>query len=407
MSIPAYELPAPTVANLETLAELNASLEAKGTYDPGEGLYPRDGTASTTDVEAILAVATIPEQRLNIIWASGMSAVRESVNYAAIAMARQTRGGDRPAIAYGEDLYGQSIVFFRNEKLKGVNTFSFDSGDATKLDFVIDEEKADVIFAETVANTPNMPVLDIAYLLAKVRGMDNPPIVVLDNTLPLSTGLDFDMLLQPDDRVIVVESGTKNLMNNSDTLGIAYSKNEALMDALRKYKAHSGAVNSLGGLARIAANLNATTPGFHDRNRAVFRSTEMIALALQEAKDELGESSDFLVEFPANARHPNAELAGTMRADRGEFGFPSPVVFITAKIMSETASEDLIDRLSNHSAIREQIEAGQIHLGQSFGLPAARLLYDVNAPNVRFAGGFDLADEVALASAIKEAAADK
>ena len=272
---------------------------------------------------------------------------------------------------------------------------------------LVDEKGVDVLFAETVANTPGMPVLDVERLLAQVRSLNNPPILILDNTLPLRTGLNFADLLQPDDPVIVVESGTKNLMNNSDLLGLTYSQNTALMDALRKHKAHSGAVNSLGGLAAIAAKLEAAIPGFDDRNRAVFRSTNLIARALAEARAELGADADFDTTFPTGPTHPNTKLALTMPIVEGEFDFVSPVVFITATELSEPAVHNLIKRLAEHPAIHEQIDAGQIHLGQSFGMSAARMLYDRNAPNVRFAGGFDLDDEVALANAIKEAAADK
>ena len=407
MSTPSNELPTPSLANLTSLPELNASLDAKGTFEPGDGLYPRDGTDSVSRVETLVSKVTIPDQRLNVVWASGMSAVRESVNFAAVTMANQTRAGGNPVIAFGQDLYSQSTAFFQNERRKGVNATRFDSGDGDEVAQLIDGKGVDVLFAETVANTPGMPILDVERLLALVRSIDNPPILVLDNTLPLSTGLNFGDLLQPDDRVIVVESGTKNLMNNSDLLGITYSQNTALMDALRKHKAHSGALNSLGGLATIATKLETTIPGFDDRNKAVFSSTNLIARALAEARAELGAATDFDTTFPTNPDHPNVELARTMRVDGSELGFVSPVVFITATEWSETAANDLINRLAYHPAMREQVEAGQIHLGQSFGLAAARMLYDRNAPNVRFAGGFDLGDEVALASAIKEAAADK
>jgi cystathionine beta-lyase/cystathionine gamma-synthase len=360
-----------------------------------------------SQIEALVSGVTIPDQRLNIVWASGMSAVRESVNFAATYMADQPRMGDRPIVAYAQDLYSQSTTFFQKEKRKGVNIIRFDSGDADEVAASIDRKGADVIFAETVANTPDMPVLDVERLLDHVRSLDNPPVLIFDNTLPLSTGLRFADLLTPDDRVIVVESSTKNLMNNSDLLGISYSGNVDLMDALRKHKAHSGALNSLGGLATIAAKLEATIPGFDERNKAVFSSTNLIARALSEARTELGKDADFYTTFPSNPAHPNAALARSMRLDGSELGFVSPVVFITATDWSENGAADLIRRLAEHPAIREQVQAGQIHLGQSFGMASARILYDRNAPNVRFAGGFDLADEVALAKAIKEAATDK
>jgi hypothetical protein len=163
-------------------------------------------------------------------------------------------------------------------------------------------------------------------------------------------------------------------------------------------------LNSLGGLATIAAKLQTTLHGFSQRNEAVFRSTNLIAQALADARAELGISADFNTTFPTHPAHPNVEYA---REISDEAPFASPVVFITATKWTETAAADLIARLVQHPAMREHIKAGQIHLGQSFGMAAARILYDRNAPNVRFAGGFDLEDEAALASAVKEAAADK
>jgi cystathionine beta-lyase/cystathionine gamma-synthase len=230
------ELPIPNLASVGTLQELDVSLNAKGTYDPGNGLYPRDGTDNVTQIEALISSVTIPDQRLNLIWASGMSAVRESVNFATTYMAEQSRDGDRPVVAYAQDLYSQSTTFFQKEQRKGVNIVRFDSGDGDEVAGLIDKNNVDVIFAETVANTPDMPVLDVKRLLDHVRSIDNPPVLILDNTLPLSTGINFAELLRPDDRVIIVESGTKNLMNNSDLLGISYGGNAELMDALRNTK---------------------------------------------------------------------------------------------------------------------------------------------------------------------------
>jgi hypothetical protein len=390
MSSPENGLPRPVVANLSTLDELDASLDAKYTFNPGEGLYPRDGTDDTRRIEELVSRVTIPDQRLNIVWASGMSAVREVVNFAAVDSANSRSLVKPPVIAYARDLYSQSTAHFHNEKRKGVRVESFDSGDLDDVIETIEATGASVVFAETIANTPSMSILDIEGLLDHVRDMDNPPALVLDNTLPLSTGLDFGKLLRPDDKVIVIESGTKNLMNNSEMLGISYGANPEFTDALRKFKAHSGAVNALGSLASIASKLKLTIPGFHSRNRAVFGSTNLIGRALIGARKELLDDADFDIIFPDQADD-----------------VPTPVVFITSREWSDDATANLLSRLANHPAMREQIEAGQIYYGQSFGMERARIIYDRNAPNIRFAGGFDIEDEDSLAAAIKEAMADK
>lgn len=421
-SSPELSLPQQTPANLETLKELDRSLDKKGTaldigrtvitesdgvliVDDCHGLYPRDGVVPVSYIEGQVSNVTIRGRMKNIIWSSGEAAVRESVNFAAVHMFdKGTRKGGAPIIAHSRSCYGQSLVHFDNEKKKGVNVINFHSGDEEEVADVV-EMGADVIFAETVSNTPEMSVLNIHRLLKHLRSLDNPPMLLVDDTLTLRTGLKLAGLIKPSDPVIMIQSATKNLMNNSELLGITYSPNLDLIEGLRKHKAHSGAVNSIGALASISAKLRMTLPGFHDRNRAVFNSTSKIATALAEAQAELGSGTDFTTTFPTSPDHDNYHY--TRAITPVDVECISPVVFITPWDLSKKGTRGLIRRLSEHPAMREQIEGDQIHLGQSFGTPKARLLYDPRAYNVRFAGGFEVADQNALAAAIKEAAADK
>lgn len=394
MSVSGSLLPPPTVESYRTEEALTESMLRKGTANPGVGLYPRDGTEPVATIEEQVSEVTLGSQAHNVIMVSGMSAVREAVLFAA------DKQGPKPKLAYGYDQYSQSAEHFRKLDNIGVNTQGFNSGSRKDVESVL-EQGADVVFAETVANGPNTPVLDIHYLLEALRSSENPPIAVLDNTLPLSTGLDFSILLRPDDPVMVVESATKNLMNNSELLGIVHSPNEDLIEGFRKHKAHSGAVNSISASGAILDKLSRTIPGFHERNRRVFSSTSKIATALAEANDELGKDTDFLMTHPTMASHPNHDLAQDLTPEG--LDFMSPTVFIERTKLN---AKPLIRRIAKHPALRDYIDEGEIGLGQSFGMPKARLLYDMNAPNVRFAGGFDLSDEEGLAAAIKEAAAD-
>lgn len=388
-------LPDPTPATYATEPQLTESLLRKGTNEPGDGLYPRDGVVPVEVIEAQIAEVTLGTQQHNVIMSSGMSAAREAVLFAADLK------GPNPKIAYADELYNQSFAFFTKLDNIGVDTVAFDSGGWSGVERVLNEQGADVIFAETVANGPNLSVLDIHRLLEAVRAMENPPIIILDNTLPLSTGIDFSELLQPDDPVLVIESGTKNLMNNSELLGLVYGPNLELIEKFRKHKAHSGAVNSVSASGAISDKLDLTIPGFHERNARIFSSTGKIAVALADAAEELGGSRDFLISHPVMPSHPEHEYA--KRITPAGLGFISPVVFLE----SAGDAKGLIRRLSEHPALREMIDEGEIGLGQSFGLPKARLLYELKAPIVRFSGGFEIADEDALAAAIKEAAADK
>lgn len=391
-------LPESSPASYETLDELTESLSRKGTPQPGSGLYPRDGEDIVTKIEEKISEITIPGQRLNVVVSSGMAAVSQAVSF---AMSKRGSGDDcSPLLAHGTELYSQSTNYFSHLKNMGVSVRSFDSGSDAGIDKIIETVSPDVIFAETVANTPNMPVLNIRRLLHKIRGLENPPLVVLDNTLPLSSGVNFAEFLAADEEVLVVESGTKNAMNNSRALGVIYSKNEKLIDEFRKFKATTGIVT--GSNEEILEDLNATIPGFHDRNRAVFSSTGKLAIALAKAEEVLGEASDFTSTFPSFPGHPNHEYVKENMIEEGI----SPVAFIVAKIWDEGTAKKLLDRISQHPRIREQVKEGQIFFGQSFGMSKARMLYDVNAPNVRFSGGFDVDDE-SLADSLLEAAADK
>lgn len=396
-------LPEPLPAVYSTEQELTESLARKGTADPGDGLYPRDGNKLVKKIEGLVSEVTLGSQINNVVLTSGMSVVREACIFASAKKgAEGTRGGGFPVIARGRELYSQSIAFFNKEKDRGIAIAPFDSGDPERISHVIEDKEADVVFAETVANAPAIPVMDIPALLEAVRSMDDPPIVILDHTLPLSTGLDMDRLLQPDDPVLIVESGTKNLMNNSEVLGLVYSPNLDLIEEFRRHKAHSGAVNSIGALLSIVDSLERGIPGFHERNQRVFSSTGSLALALAEAQVEMGASADFVTTYPTDPLHPNHHLAGSFDSE----DFPSPVVFLQSTHLRSDGSS-LLARIISHPALREFIEEGEIGSGQSFGTPKVRILYDKGTPNVRFVGGYDLSDEQRLVAAVKEAAADK
>jgi aspartate/methionine/tyrosine aminotransferase len=191
-------------------------------------------------------------------------------------------------------------------------------------------------------------------------------------------------------------------MNNSGHLGVVYSKNPDLIEAFRKFKATKGMVTSTGADRGILRAIEATTPGFHERNRALMASTGTIAVGLAEAaelsKDATHEG--FTVTFPALEDHPDHEYV-TEHLHEGV----SPVVFMACKGFDPELARQLLIRVSEHPRIREQIKEGQISLGQSFGFDTARLLYDQHASYVRVAGGYNI-DSDALADALKEAAAD-
>jgi len=393
-------LPTPLSACYATEQELTASLQRKASPQPCAGLYPRDGTEEVCDIEAAISELTIPDQRLNVVVSSGMAAVSGAVRF---ALRRQGEEHHKaPLLAYSRDLYPQSTRSFEGLRNMGVSATAFDAGNPDSVNRLLERKSPDVIFAETVANTMNTSVLDIHSLLSKTRPAgEEGPIIVLDNTLPLSTSVDFNDILTPQDRVLVVESVTKGGMHNSGHLGAVYSKDPELMDEFRKFKATEGIVTSTHADVAILRTLEATTPGFHDRNRALYASTGKIAVALAGAQQGQGSDPEFTISFPTLPDHPNHAYAEDHLPDGGG----SPVVFMACTRFAQGAAKELLKRISDHPSIREQIKEGQIFLGQSFGFKEARLLYDANACQVRVSGGYNI-DSDALAAALKEAAID-
>jgi cystathionine beta-lyase/cystathionine gamma-synthase len=397
------ELPAPTPDRYTTEGDLTASLVRKGTPEPGSGLYPRDGTAEVTEVETALSELTIPDQRSNVVVASGMAAVSGAIRFAMAYQGRRHKEkyDPRPTLARPVNLYGQSTKAIQNLMDMGVSVVEIDPTKQDPIDSFTDNSIAGVVFAETVANTPNMPVFNVQRFLEvqRARG-EKAPVGVLDNTLLLSTGLDFDKLITPEDKVLVVESATKGPMHNSGHLGVVYSKNEELIDEFRRFKVTEGIVTSTGIDETILRALEATAPGFHERNRALYESTARLAIWLSRAEEERGAAPEFMVNYPGFDKHPNHEYA----AEYLTSGI-SPVVFLADTYAGEDRPQEMLRKIAEHPSVKEQIEEGQVYLGQSFGFPEATLLYDPKAGNIRVSGGYNI-DSEALGRALYEALVD-
>jgi len=396
---PVLPKPAPNVYKTER--GLTASLLRKGTARPGRGLYPRDGTANVTDVETAISALTIPGQRNNVIVSSGMAAVTAATEFALKTRGKQLWPGRGPKLVHGIEHYSQSLAAFLDLQYMGVDVEGFDVG-AKTVESLMAEKEPDVLCFETVANTPGMPVFDVHGLLAITRELpeDEAPIVVFDHTVALSTGLDFTAILTPKDKYLIAESATKGGMHNSDHLGVVYSKHEELMDDFRKYKATHGVVTSTHADIAYLRAIQATTPGYHERNRALYASTGKLAVAMSQAQRELGSDPEFTVSFPTFEDHPHHAYA-----KKHFLHGVAPVVFMACNGFDPAQARQLLQRIAKHPKMKEQINEGQIFMGQSFGFKEARLLYDRHAPYIRVAGGYDI-DSDALAEALFEAAVD-
>lgn len=373
----------PVVPSFTSVEALREGLDAKSRFEPVD-LYPRDGSRILGEVEAQIADLVGFEQDEVLSYTSGMSAVTAAIDTGLYFADIDDR---TPTIACALETYTQSQRFLHNF-LKGVraNIAPFDSNDTGDLARVIKTHSPDVIVAETVGNYLGVPVLDVDFALQSAREQPNKPMFVLDNTLPLSTGVDMVDRITPDDNVIVVESGTKSYSFNAETLGVAYTKNEKLLDHLRRYRRTRGDLHGPRSLEIIAGCLPVDQEAFDERNKKLFSNTGRAALTLFET---LGTKSDFAIFHPDLPNHDQHQYYREHIPDGG-----APVMYVHSRKHDQIK---IIKALWDNKEVQEQSL-----LGQSFGFDEARLVYDENLPMVRIAGGADT-DGQALGQACAEA----
>lgn len=365
----------------ESIEALQEGLAAKRAFEAID-LYPRDGSLLLCETEARVAELARVDAHEAIIFNSGMAAVSDAIQVG-LDLSRKPA----PTLAISQQLYSQSLNLGQIIQRRGVKTIFFDSGSPDAVAGVIDARQPDVIFSETVANGPDMPILDVGSLLRKTRELDSSPVVILDNTLPLSTGLPLGEELKSEDNVIVVESGTKSYTFNQELLGITYSKTPVLLDGLKQHRRTVGSMPGLGSVERIRALLPETRESFDERNLSLFKNSGKLALKLYEAQSK---GADFIVSHPLLPTHDNHDLALAL-PDGG-----SPVLFLQCTSCADQF--DLAKRLGEDLEVKEQAR-----LGQSFGFDTARILPDERAKVVRISAGART-DADALGTALAKAA---
>jgi len=97
-----------------------------------------------------------------LLYNCGMAAIVEALE------SHHLTKGD--VLLYSPDVYEQSKKFIEDELVKrGVKCISMESGKPDKVNALIKKWNPKVIFAETVGNTPEMPVVDIDTLFSTVE----------------------------------------------------------------------------------------------------------------------------------------------------------------------------------------------------------------------------------------------
>lgn len=367
------------VSSFESVTALREGLDAKANFDP-VNLYPRDGSELLGEIEESVSVLAGTDQENLLVYNSGMSAVTDAVDTALMYS-----GKSSPTLACARELYSQSQRYVQNFLGKqGVKIVYFDSGDNDAIEETIKRQKPDVVFGETIGNFVNVPVMDLDFV--RRQSEDLGAVAVIDNTLPLSTSQPIGDTLKDNEKLIVVESGTKSYSFNRELLGVAYTNNDELRSMLQRYRRTRGSLPSASSLEIIGGILPESRKDFDERNRRLFKSTADIAIALATAKPD---DSGFVISHPISKDHDNHHYYSSAYP-----GNASPVFYIQS---SRHNQYEVAERLWARSDVRDQAK-----LGQSFGFDHARIVADENVGAVRIAGGSET-DGIAFGKVCAEA----
>lgn len=339
------------------------------------------------EVEAELAEFARVEPKDLVLFTSGMTGLE-----AALKVAKRQKKEEPHVVAHARELYGQSLEHLNEDiKASGARLISFDSGDPNSVEQVLEKHQPNIIITETVGNGANVPVLDVESFRQSVARHTPDAVVILDNTLPLSTALPLGEQLSEEDNILVVESATKSYTFNNETAGLIYSKNPDLIHVARKVRRTSGGRPGLASSEFIQSLLPESVEAFDERNKLLYKHTGELALHLFEAEQQ---GADFIVSHPALDSHPNSGYA-----NRHYPNGAAPLLFLQCTGVADQF--ELKDRLWQHHAVRANAE-----LGQSFGFDTARILADEHGPFVRVSAGAQTDTEV-LGTALKQAALRK
>ncbi len=362
-----------SVPCFDSVNEFKHGLAIKERFEPID-LYPRDGCVLLTEVEKQIARLAGNNGGTTISYSSGMTAV-----CSAIEVALKYAGSEIPTLAYSRGLYKQTRKYIEQHAGRRVHIIVFDSGSNEDVWRMLNKVRPDVVVTETISNHIDAPVLDTKHLLGLARLRRRIPTLVIDNTLPLSTGLPIAAQLHETDQIIVVESGTKSYTYNQELLGIAYTRHDELGKSLLERRRTVGTIPNGASLRRIAKLLPKTKKEFDERNKRLFKHTETLAHALHEG--------GLPVSHPAVSTHRNHALYRRNYPVGG-----TPVFYIKPSVNYC----ELATQLWRHPAVRRHAR-----LGQSFGFDETRILIDENAGAIRIAGGAE-SDVDVLASALVE-----
>lgn len=368
------------VPSFDTVDELCEALEAKYTGRGDVDLYPRDGGATLCGLEERFAEYARVEADELTLCSSGMAAV-----VCAIESCRQQGA----VIAASGELYSQTQAYFARLNMdQGVQAAGLYGTEPASIEASLNRLQPSIIFAETVGNALNNNVLNIEALIGSEYVQEKQPYIILDHTLPLSTGRSLRPYMQSYQRLIGVESGTKAYTANTETSGLVYTRDEAVQAKLRETRRMYGFTPSHAQLWKSLELLPVSVEAFDERNERICRATAQLAIALADVECEV----PFYVSSCYVPSHDDFDVA-----ERLYDGKASPVLFLQPFSGKPKDGVALAEKLWSHAYVMQHAE-----LGQSFAFDKTRILTEGVTSVVRIAGGAQT-DGNALGEAFQEA----
>lgn len=385
------------VPNFGSSEELTQGHQKKADFCQDTSYYPRDGSPELGALEGRLALLNGVEREQLVAYGFGMQAVTDAIDVGAYHNSKS------PTIVAGNGMYTQNRKYVLGEyaERRGSSVKFSATGDSEDFCRSIDTVRPDLIIAETISNAPTTEVLDVDALLDTVRSFDVQPVIILDNTLPLSTGLDLSDKFLPTDNVIVVESGTKSALRNGSGLGIAHTENEELLFRLRDYRRTRGTIIEPKHAEEKLDLIVEDREAYDERNKRVFRNTAAIAQLIFAANEAGAPTRSWgrhlNISHPGLPNHANHEYYTEQYPDHG-----SPVIYVQTAD-KEVTKEGLTDAFYEHPGVSEHMA-----IRQSFGFDLAGIQhdrFDGMVRTIRIAGGAETDVEALgslLISAIEE-----
>ncbi len=360
-------LPDLNVRPFSNIGELREAVRCNDATHP-QSKYPRGGTAELGLLEK--KVANIFNfQGSVVVFSYGMSGV-----VAALESERPTKD---TVVMHGANEYSNNKKYIEGTLAeRGVKTITAESYSLDYLEKLIKDEHPNIIFLETVANGPEIPVLDVEGFFKLQVLKELNPLIILDNTLAAGI-ISPQEILKEGFRVIGVESGLKFYTKHRGSFGFIYTNDSDLANRLKEYRKRAGTAPDLYQTLLVNERLIGRWELFQ-RNRRIFSNAKLQAELCTEAEDP---ESAFSVSYPNLPNHPNFSLASAKFPDGA-----APLFFI--KPRKGKNQFDIAEALLENPVVKEECA-----IIESFGYDFTAIWPNADLNFVRISTGTGDEDE--------------